>query len=79
MACAQNPRKKDLALVTSLAHKFSAVIEGDVRIYRKTCTAIGIYYDFEPAEIDRGNTDIITIIHYKKILPVTPETIPLSY
>ena len=62
MACLQNPRKKDIELVTQLAHQFAEMIGEPVRIYRSHCISIGEYFDFEPAYLN-NNRDTIKIIN----------------
>jgi hypothetical protein len=77
MACNQNIRKKDLDLVKELARKFAIAIAADVRVYKSTCCSIGEYYDFEPAQINRGHTDVIEIVQYV-VLSTQPKSSEFS-
>jgi len=57
-----NRKKKDFQLVRKLAERFARVIQADVRVYQKHLPGTGLIYDFEPAEIYRGNDHVIEII-----------------
>jgi len=55
-------KKKDYQFVRSLAIKFVQIIESDVRIFSRILND-EVLYDFEPAEIESGNTEVELLIY----------------
>jgi len=58
-----NERKKDFDLVRSLALKAVEIIQGNVRIFSKELTGVGLIYDFEPTEFENKNIEIEILIY----------------